>query len=1159
MQSPVEKGQLKWCQGAMKKLLEPYTVSIDVNSPSTISDENWISIVWRVDNHDQSSDQPEDAKEKIAAFQRALKNDEKPNHSEMQVISGSPSEPPFEPPNADIMTPIRLMIEFAVSHEEFGDFQDTIQRSESLPLNQQLSALAADTASKDTERQLIIALFPNAVATAPGILQFQSVLELFNEQQLRIHNAPPIQWKEEQVALSMMMYAMAEIRNREMHPIEALWKFVHFLRRYCIEKKWNGMKMQDFWCQIMRNRAETYHFGQKMTKKICDYFEVDMTSFQMVMELLSMWYLNALRRFELQPVILEDCSVEDVDTLFTFEAGDDDDEKTRESDREMVDGVFSRFEKRGRSDLQCMIEIAQWKEKIVEWVQTEKVDGKKLTETADEELIDRMEEALSNDADVEVIVMDDDEPVARACGVMLRLCKTCSVYEILRKNANRASILDEELWTDCKMVNKPLFNLDPEEFWQSIGQWILEDTKYNNALTELKRIFMEYGVNGAVVHVIWLENSGDLALIQNIVENDMQRYLTGRTVRTTIRALKRWLYDINHVNALFAASADDVAQLILQFPIQNLKDVICNGQMDGKTFLANPSEFQKIVQEATGWEKTECTLLSEVMLRRISLSEQQILNNLQRLAMNTKGLFPESLITKMKNRLLFDGNLENVHCKLRVHAVIEHEFRVLIMDILDEMLKSRELFGVNDEDFIPLFFDTISGALVMKTEDGDGQLPWRCPCCGDLNVHKVIGYHMDTNISICSLCAVTQCEAITMALKDIPLPFQHRNVSTKPFSKNQRNSDVCFIYERAKNKRFDLHCRAQRDADLCPALIRIASLLMDQKRHFNPNKKSVKELSGDVLRRYITTKEYKGLLLECANNILIENEPDNVTAAMELVEKRLDDNADGLGDVVLNFGSNGNRRGFTGILKKDKAMKGGTAGKIYKAVQHELGKMVFLLQIKEIDVDELREHVLLHHLQGASIPKGTAMCSFFREVVHHDDSPGVIAQCIQNKSLTPDEGHERLQQLNTLYMFFLGHFQAADTKETEEKESDGFNLKKYVTDVDSRERKGNEYGFGTYYNYIHMIPTFTSVREELMCNDEWSESHDTFMSMLLKAIKVFDGKLDLHSIFVSAREYGAKHGILRNEDITVKHVMCIILYTDLGELSLLRLHGPSAV
>ena len=717
----------------------------------------------------------------------------------------------------------------------------------------------------------------------------------------------------------------------------------------------------------------------------------------------------------------------------------------------------------------------------------------------------------------------------------------------------RPSILHQSLWTDDDSSDKPLFSLNPDKFCSSIILWIHQDVDYNQTLRELKRLFEEYRVSGAVIHLIWRENEGDVALIQNILEKDMKQYITNDTANVMLEALKKWLYEGEHLNALFTASPEDVAQLIMEFPIQSLKKAIRTQNIDGKAFVENPDKIQMIFEEAIGWEKKECSLLRDVLLRRISFTEKQILEKIQRIGTETKPPIHQSLITKLKNRLAAEGNLESVHYKLRVDAVIDDGFRILVRDILDELLQSREIIDVDESNFISLFFETISGAMVMKTKDGKGQLPWRCPCCGNLNVHKVIGYRMVTNISTCSICGVTQCEAITMAIKGIPLPFQRQSSPSNSSGDQEFDDDETFIYQRAENKRYDLHSQAQRDGNLCPVLIHIAKLLLNQRRYLMDDvAKSVNMLDESLLKQWMA--EYKEILLESANTILTELEPNKATAAMQIIQQRLNTNTDGLGDVLLHFGSNGNRKGFIGILKKDKAMKSGTAAKIYKAVLAELLNKTFLEEIKDTNIDQLHLYILQYHMRDASVPKKMVFQSFFYDVVHFDDSVHVILDCKRRKQLSPDHGNEKLKQLNRLYMFLChSHEMDADTMEAmspragsgKTESRDGH----FMTDINFREEKVNSYAFGVHHNYIHMTPTFSSVREELMCNPECPESHDKFMRILLKAIKAFDDPQKIKEIFVRAREYGAKHGILRNEQVTMKHVMCIILYTDLSELS----------
>ena len=580
------------------------------------------------------------------------------------------------------------------------------------------------------------------------------------------------------------------------------------------------------------------------------------------------------------------------------------------------------------------------------------------------------------------------------------------------------SILDPELWTDLNGDDKPLFQLNVSQFWANIGRWIQNDVDYNHKSTELKRLFQEYGVSGAAVCIIYVEQKSGGTLIETILRKEMSRYLSADTLEITIKSWTEWLCTVDVVT-LRDAPSDDIAQLIMEFPIRNLKKALFDEQMDGKSFIENAEEFEFIVQESTGWKKSECVLLSEVMLRRMSFTKQQILKNIERLAHDTDGQvhgqmtqFPQSLISKLKRTFRSKGNLENVHYRLRVHAVIDDVFRDLVQDVLNDLLNSKELIGIEVE-FIPIFFDTISNAMIMPTEDGKGQLPWRCPCCGNLNVHKVVAYQMVTDISSCSLCGVTQTEAIIMALKGVPMPFQ---IQQPVADEEHYDVDEMWIFEKAKNRRCDLHCPTQKDGNLCPKLMQIAKLLMEKRRLFLLL--TVRDMNADDLRHYVMTKEYKDILLDITKDILSEKAKETI----EVIHQRVEDDMDGICDFPKYFRSKENRKKFIGILKKDKVMNGGAAGKIYKKVRLELARKVFMAKVHGLDLKQLRHHVQHYHLDSTSVPKKRSLRSFFHNVVHSEDVIGVIEDCRQRKQLSKEGQYHKnydlkqLTELDDLYM-----------------------------------------------------------------------------------------------------------------------------------------------
>ena len=332
------------------------------------------------------------------------------------------------------MTPTRLMIEFGISDGQLDEFQNAIIRASALPIDQQLTLISPDPNAPDStsptaqQEQVITALFPMEFATVGAIVKFQSVFTKFHEQRIQMTNVSPIDWDDKQVPLSLMMYIATEFDkiNIESNSMKSVWKLIHFLRRFCIEKGWDGMEMNAFWTDLTKNGMKTDVFGQRMVDRVCTHFAMDIGPFTEIQELLPLWYHHALRRFKLYPIVLADCSVDDIVTLFLFEADDDDDEKERDSGRGPVDGVFCRFEKLGRDHTESMTKIVEWKEKMVRWILTEKVDGIKLMETNNKELIEGMQTALNVRSD-----SNEFPDRAAACATILDLCRQSAVHEIL--------------------------------------------------------------------------------------------------------------------------------------------------------------------------------------------------------------------------------------------------------------------------------------------------------------------------------------------------------------------------------------------------------------------------------------------------------------------------------------------------------------------------------------------------------------------------------------------------------------------------------------------------------------------------------------------------------------------------------------------------------
>lgn len=131
-------------------------------------------------------------------------------------------------------------------------------------------------------------------------------------------------------------------------------------------------------------------------------------------------------------VVLEECTVEQIVTLFTFvneEEQKDDAEKPAE---EIVNGVLAYFEGTDSKAGKNLMAIAEWKEKIVEWIQEEKVDGKMLKEKNNKEMNKTMRAKLESDE-------KKAKKLNGPCGKMLNFCKKMPVHKVLEAAKAKAA------------------------------------------------------------------------------------------------------------------------------------------------------------------------------------------------------------------------------------------------------------------------------------------------------------------------------------------------------------------------------------------------------------------------------------------------------------------------------------------------------------------------------------------------------------------------------------------------------------------------------------------------------------------------------------------------------------------------------------------------
>jgi len=131
-------------------------------------------------------------------------------------------------------------------------------------------------------------------------------------------------------------------------------------------------------------------------------------------------------------VVLEECTVEQIVTLFTFVNEDEQKDDADKPAEETVNGVLAYFEGTDSKAGKNLMAIAEWKEKIVEWIQEEKVDGKMLKEKNNKEMNKTMRAKLESDE-------KKAKKLNGPCGKMLNFCKKMPVHKVLEAAKAKAA------------------------------------------------------------------------------------------------------------------------------------------------------------------------------------------------------------------------------------------------------------------------------------------------------------------------------------------------------------------------------------------------------------------------------------------------------------------------------------------------------------------------------------------------------------------------------------------------------------------------------------------------------------------------------------------------------------------------------------------------
>eukprot|EP01084_Bolivina_argentea_P277386 473540_1 len=249
-------------------------------------------------------------------------------------------------------------------------------------------------------------------------------------------------------------------------------------------------------------------------------------------------------------------------------------------------------------------------------------------------------------------------------------------------------------------------------------------------------------------------------------------------------------------------------------------------------------------------------------------------------------------------------------------------------------------------------------------------------------------------------------------------------------------------------------------------------------------------------------------------------------------------------------------------------------------VQNSDGELPFEIH----DIDKDFTHILHCHVHGGNEETKTNVFIFFEKAVHYEDSGEQKENCVSvkrrfrrikngNRATESNEQKHNERRASTkpigmkdwqkwqldqyfiqsqldTYHSFLVHpnwkeLGKQHTKNEHEYKISEFQGAKYISEF--RIGQVKEYGFGEIYDHHKLKPHWPSLQVEILNNEVCSLSKFDFNLELVKALKKHNSALEVKqpNNTLICKYYSKQYNIIRNEFIGVRHILAIVIYTDM--------------
>eukprot|EP01084_Bolivina_argentea_P088529 159842_1 len=688
------------------------------------------------------------------------------------------------------------------------------------------------------------------------------------------------------------------------------------------------------------------------------------------------------------------------------------------------------------------------------------------------------------------------------------------------ENKNELKIFVNEYKND----QIPLNQFKVNNVCEKIAKWVYNDCDYKKQAEHTARIFAIHELTG---HKMMILTANDA---KNIVKEELLEYITCGTIDKMFSAFKEWKH--TYPSNIASKTAEEIAYFVFHHPLNQLIKWLRKEEVDGNKFINHIDKDVTDIQRITGWTLEFVEQIQLLLLNHIALTNEEFQENISYIFSDKKNdeqSLPNEIVQQI-NRIILENFDDETGEKLQ-YSIKNNRSNQITNSFLDHIttmileIDSNQNENKNENEESGNYIQILYNKAIPKNEEMMflKKKEWVCSKCTNYNFIAYINiYEIDHDLRECSLCGTKHIESII---------FRMRNHKTKnDDAKEEKNDEIENYMNTVINEHsIDVSCPNAVNNKICPFIKRLAKVLWN----YNVVQKRLQESQklDKALENNVFTKIF---------NFVIETNSQIQQATKQILLSFLTDN---MSDMETFLSSN--RKQFVKEIKqysenRTKTIKANVSGKIFDEIHRYLSFysafLPFSCGLNEEQIEADFQHINMCHIMNNK----ENVFDFFQKFVHFADTTSV-AKNIQSKitkqetkdlPFLSDKQDAMRQRIKILYLHLT--YPKVKPKQTEE-------IDKFVS-----VSHGCDYRFGINYEHYQMNHIFSSISQEIIGTDRSRLTKTQFQMELTKAKIIVQNYNTLKKYNLFCNQYDKPYQIIRNQQIGIRHILSIVVYTDIG-------------